>query len=125
VHFTKTKTNPGALVARAMTAAFVVALVGLGLDGRQEASAYPPFAKKENKPCTFCHLKPNGGARNEAGKYYKTNGLSLKGYPGLDAGAKPAAAKPAAAKPAAKKPAAKKPVAKKPVAKKSSAKNNK
>lgn len=106
MHLTTKKTNRvGALVARALTAAFVASLVGLALDGRQEARAYPPFAKKENKQCIFCHLKPSGGARNDAGKYYKAHGLSLKGYPGTGASA---ASKPkAAAKPKAKPPAKK------------------
>lgn len=116
---TKKTNGMGALVARAMTAAFVVALVGLALDGRQEANAFPPFSKKENKPCSFCHVNPKGGGpRTEAGNYYKAHNLSFAGYPGLNA-AKPAA--PAAKKavtPAPKKATTKKPAPKKPVAKK-------
>lgn len=121
MHLTTKKTiGMGARAARVLTAAFVVALVGLAMDGRQEASAFPPFSKKENKPCAFCHVKPaGGGPRNEAGKWYKEHGLSFKGYPGLDAGAKKPAAAPVkkVVKPAAKKPVAKKPAAKKPPAK--------
>jgi tRNA U54 and U55 pseudouridine synthase Pus10 len=49
------------------------------------ATAKPEYAKKEGKPCTFCHVKM--GSKEEmakeltdAGKYYKEHDHSLKGY---------------------------------------------
>ena len=49
------------------------------------ATAKPEYAKKEGKPCTFCHVKmgsPEVMAKelNDAGKYYKEHDHSLEGY---------------------------------------------
>ncbi|MBI3946251.1 MAG: hypothetical protein HY321_10060 [Armatimonadetes bacterium] len=58
-------------------AAAVALLLGVALEG----TALPQYAAKEGKPCSYCHVKPEGGKDlNEAGKYYKSHGHSLKGY---------------------------------------------
>ena len=44
------------------------------------ATAKPEYAKKEGKPCTFCHVKMGSKDLNDAGKYYKEHDHSLKGY---------------------------------------------
>jgi hypothetical protein len=49
------------------------------------ATAKSEYAKKEGKPCTFCHSKmgsPEVMAKSltDAGKYYKEHDHSLKGY---------------------------------------------
>jgi hypothetical protein len=44
------------------------------------ATAKPEYAKKESKPCTFCHVKMGSKELNDAGKYYKEHDHSLKGY---------------------------------------------
>jgi hypothetical protein len=49
------------------------------------ATAKPEYAKKEGKPCTFCHVKmgaPEVMAKGltDAGKYYKEHNHSLEGY---------------------------------------------
>jgi len=44
------------------------------------ATAKPEYAKKEGKPCTFCHVKMGSKELNDAGKYYKEHDHSLKGY---------------------------------------------
>ena len=33
--------------------------------------AKPEFTKKENKPCSFCHVKAGSKELNDNGKYYK------------------------------------------------------
>jgi hypothetical protein len=38
------------------------------------------FAKKEGKPCTFCHPAGKFKELTDAGKYYKEHNLSLEGY---------------------------------------------
>jgi hypothetical protein len=38
------------------------------------------YAKKEGKPCTFCHVKMGSKELNDAGKYYKAHDHSLEGY---------------------------------------------
>lgn len=38
------------------------------------------FAKKEGKPCTFCHPAGKFKELTEAGKYYKEHNSSLEGY---------------------------------------------
>jgi len=49
------------------------------------ATDKPEYAKKEGKPCTFCHTKM-GSAEvmakelTDAGKYYKEHNHSLEGY---------------------------------------------
>jgi spore maturation protein CgeB len=44
------------------------------------ATAKPEYAKKEGKPCTFCHVKLGSKELNDAGKYYKAHDHSLQGY---------------------------------------------
>jgi len=49
------------------------------------ATAKPEYAKKEGKPCTFCHSKMGsaevmGKELTDAGKYYKEHNHSLEGY---------------------------------------------
>ncbi|MBZ5514518.1 MAG: hypothetical protein LAN62_06695 [Acidobacteriia bacterium] len=44
------------------------------------ATAKPEYAKKEGKPCTFCHVKPGSKELTDAGKYYKEHNHSLEGY---------------------------------------------
>ena len=44
------------------------------------ATAKQEYAKKEGKPCTFCHVKLGSKELNDAGKYYKEHDHSLKGY---------------------------------------------
>jgi len=49
------------------------------------ATAKPEYAKKEGKPCTFCHAKMGsaevmGKELTDAGKYYKEHKHSLDGY---------------------------------------------
>ena len=44
------------------------------------ATAKPQYAKKEGKPCTFCHVKMGSKDLNDAGKYYKDHNHSLEGY---------------------------------------------
>jgi len=40
----------------------------------------PEYAKKENKGCTFCHVKAGQKDLNDAGKYYQAHDHSLDGY---------------------------------------------
>ena len=40
----------------------------------------PEYAKKEGKPCTFCHPPGKMKELTDAGKYYKEHNLSLEGY---------------------------------------------
>jgi len=40
--------------------------------------AKPEYTKKENKPCTFCHVKAGSKELNANGKYYHEH-KSLKG----------------------------------------------
>jgi hypothetical protein len=44
------------------------------------AIAKPEYAKKEGKPCTFCHVKIGSKEMTDAGKYYKEHNHSLAGY---------------------------------------------
>jgi len=44
------------------------------------ATAKPEYAKKEGKPCTFCHVKMGSKELNDAGRYYKEHNHSLEGY---------------------------------------------
>lgn len=43
-------------------------------------SATPDYAKSEKKACTFCHPAGKMKELTDAGKYYKDNNHSLKGY---------------------------------------------
>jgi hypothetical protein len=38
------------------------------------------YAKKEGKPCTFCHPAGKFKELTDAGKYYKEHNHSLEGY---------------------------------------------
>jgi hypothetical protein len=38
------------------------------------------YAKKESKPCTFCHPAGKMKELTDAGKYYKDHNHSLEGY---------------------------------------------
>jgi hypothetical protein len=59
----------------------VIAAASLGLCLARAAWALPKFAQKEDKPCSYCHVKPSGGGkRNPAGAWYEAHGFSLKGY---------------------------------------------
>ena len=51
----------------------VVALVGMWMVLPSVGFSKPEFAKKEDKPCTFCHVKPMKGDENlnAVGKCYK------------------------------------------------------
>ena len=40
----------------------------------------PEYTKKENKGCTFCHVKAGDKELNDAGKYYSAHDHSLDGY---------------------------------------------
>ena len=44
------------------------------------AKAKPECAKKEGKPCNFCHVKMGSKELNDAGKDYKEHNQSLEGY---------------------------------------------
>ena len=39
----------------------------------------PEYAKKENKPCTYCHVKTGSKDLNDIGKCYQKNKHSLEG----------------------------------------------
>ena len=43
-------------------------------------SAKPEYTKKENKACTYCHVKAGSKELNDAGKYYADHNHSLDGY---------------------------------------------
>ena len=65
-----------------------------------QASAYPKFAKKEKKNCSYCHsVKTGGGPRGFRGMYYDHNKFSFKGFvekvEAKKAGVKPGAEGPA------------------------------
>jgi len=54
----------------------VLALLLVATLGRSKQE----FAKKEGKPCTFCHPAGKFKELTEAGKYYKEHNHSLEGY---------------------------------------------
>ncbi len=55
----------------------VAAALGVFVSPR-EALATREFAKKENKPCAFCHVSPRGGGpRNQTGRDYEANGYAF------------------------------------------------
>ena len=41
--------------------------------------ANPEYSRRTGKECNYCH-PPNSFRLNDAGKYYKEHGKSLKGY---------------------------------------------
>jgi hypothetical protein len=53
--------------------------IGVWLGGGP-AQAQPDFAQKESKDCAFCHTNGDPSKLTDAGKYYKDNKHSLKGY---------------------------------------------
>jgi hypothetical protein len=64
------------------------------------ASAKPEYAKKEGKPCSFCHVgKPSDMKFTAAGEYYAAN-HTLKGFGEKGAETSPPAGKPEGEKPA-------------------------
>ena len=45
------------------------------------AEAYPKYAKKEMKNCSYCHsVDQGGGPRGFRGMYYKQHNLSFKAF---------------------------------------------
>ena len=59
----------------------IFAIVGLVAAFNFTVDAKPPFAKKENKTCDYCHaVDQGGGARGFRGIFYKANELSFKGF---------------------------------------------
>jgi len=77
----KSRVLPGIFAPQGLTALVITATLAASFGGQRDAQAFPAYAKKENKPCSFCHVNPQGGGkRNAAGLYYKAHGLSLVGY---------------------------------------------
>ena len=66
-------------VAALLSGAFVTALIGLSaFTSAAPAQAFPKFARKEMKPCSYCHVKPSGGgARNPNGIWYDKHANSF------------------------------------------------
>lgn len=66
-------------------AAFVVAVaavVSVAVAPLPTAEAKDAFAKKEGKPCGYCHTNPRGGGpRNEKGNEYQRNGFKFATAP--------------------------------------------
>jgi hypothetical protein len=54
-----------------IVAAFIAASMGM---------SKAEYAKKEGKPCTFCHPPGKFKELTDAGKYYKEHDHSLEGY---------------------------------------------
>ena len=52
------------MIRTILAAAFAVALLGTSAFAKQE------YAKKENKPCTTCHVKAGSKDLNDTGKFY-------------------------------------------------------
>jgi hypothetical protein len=66
------------VAALTVTISAVAAVAGLR---QPEAEAFPAYSKKENKPCSYCHVNTaGGGKRNAAGDYYQKNNHSFVGY---------------------------------------------
>ena len=54
--------------------------IGILLVSMNPARARPAYAARENKPCAYCHINPNGGGpRNATGIAYGQNGHSFVG----------------------------------------------
>ena len=63
-----------------LTGLMAVVLAGVG---QRDAQAYPKYAKKEGKPCSYCHVKAEGGGkRNDVGTWYGAHGHSFVGFTG-------------------------------------------
>jgi hypothetical protein len=46
-----------------------------------QANAFPKFAKKEKKNCSYCHsVKMGGGPRGFRGRFYDAHQFSFKGF---------------------------------------------
>ena len=132
------RTQRGA--AALLSGVFVTALIGISaFTTATPAQAFPKFARKENKPCSYCHVKPSGGGpRNPNGIWYDKHANSFgadfteakaeemygKGKPAETPAPTATPSPTPTAKPTPKptpkatpKPVAKKPVVKKPVKK--------
>lgn len=61
---------------------FASALMGLSVfSSAKPAEAFPKFARKEGKPCGYCHINPKGnGPRNPTGIWYDKHNFSFEGY---------------------------------------------
>jgi len=44
------------------------------------ATGKAEYSKKEQKACTFCHVKAGSKDLNDAGRYYQEHNHSLEGY---------------------------------------------
>lgn len=61
------------IVIACVTATFAVS--------NMQVEARPPYAKKENKTCNYCHaVEKGGGPRGFRGMYYGAHKLSFKGF---------------------------------------------
>lgn len=60
---------------------FVTALIGVSaVTSAAPAQAFPKFARKEMKPCGYCHINPAGkGPRNAVGIWYDKHNFSFDG----------------------------------------------
>ena len=66
------------IVAGSCALTAVVLLAGLIVAPRS-AAALPTYAEKENKPCGYCHVNPQGGrVLNATGRQYEANGRTFK-----------------------------------------------
>ena len=54
-------------------------LAGLWIATRP-VQALPDYSEKEKKECAFCHPGGDASKLTDAGKYYKDNKHSLKGF---------------------------------------------
>lgn len=64
----------------ASTLTVAAAVVTLATSPNRQAQAYPAFAKKEGKPCTYCHPGQNKKIRNYRGAYYQAHSNSFTGF---------------------------------------------
>jgi len=55
-------------------------LIVAGLIAVSMGMSKAEYAKKEGKPCTFCHPPGKFKELTDAGKYYKDHDHSLEGY---------------------------------------------
>jgi anaerobic selenocysteine-containing dehydrogenase len=67
------------VIAGSTTLAVFVLLVSLIVVAPRAAIALPTYAQKEDKPCGYCHVNPEGGSvRNAMGRQYEANGHTFK-----------------------------------------------
>lgn len=72
------RVSPRLLVAGLSLTALLGAAFGPAL---RPAGAFPPYTKKEEKPCGYCHTNPKGGGkRNYRGAFYKANNLTFANF---------------------------------------------